>query len=211
AQDGAIDEPLEGPPPEGMRGDPHHPPHDGYLGRYMEHLRLLSPEEFEELDTLRREHPEQFRKVLRDKLKERNAWKSFEDDPELKETLMSLPEDRRQRLLHKFGKLKDNAGPKRGKGESENRKVRQLELEVRDLARTYHEAPDEEKEELKSALRTKLEALFAEREQERQKQIDRMRGKLDELQEAFEKRQSLRNEIIDRRLQDLTEGDTLKW
>jgi hypothetical protein len=124
------------------------------------------------------------------------------------------PEEFRQALHEKLTQEKmrfrsrgDRHGPP-----PMNPEIMRIEKETMDISMTYRQAADAtQKEQLQKDLRQKLEILFDLREKERQEHIRRIETDLANLKKSVDQRQSNRQQIIDRHLQELTEGDGLRW
>ena len=83
---------------------------------------------------------------------------------------------------------------------------------TRKLAAAYKSAATpEEKEKARVELKTGLGKLFDMREQQRAKDIEKFDKHLTELKEKLAKRQANRDQIIEKRLQEITGGDELSW
>jgi uncharacterized membrane protein YccC len=93
-----------------------------------------------------------------------------------------------------------------------NPEIQRLEEEVVQLSRAYRQTSDPaQKEQLRNDLRAKLQTLFALREKGRQDHIQRIEKDLAQLKATLDQRLKNRDQIISRRLQELTDGDGLTW
>jgi len=207
------------PPPEhaGPGG-----PHRGFAGhadegeppltRWMEHLRNRNPEEFDRLSRLRQEDPEAFRRELGDRLQRRRVETRLKAMPKLQEYLMGLPEPERNELLKEIGELA-GGGPRGGMPHvSEDPRARDLLEKTGELSRAYrHTDNAEERAGIKQELSAKVAELFDLQEKQREEMIGKMEQKLGSLKAVLEQRRTNRQEIIDRRIQELTDGDPLAW
>ena len=93
------------------------------------------------------------------------------------------------------------------KGRSE---VMRMEMESRRLAQRARRAEGEERARLEGELEEKLQEIFERKQTLRQERIDRLRDDLDELLDAHNERDQNRGEIIERRLNELL-GKTSKY
>ncbi|MGD8305680.1 MAG: hypothetical protein PVF17_03420 [Ignavibacteria bacterium] len=90
--------------------------------------------------------------------------------------------------------------------------VEQLELQTEAISILFEHAKDSEKNGLIAKLKTKLEKLFVVKEKERALNIQMLEKELAELKEALSLRQQHKNEIINRRLNELTgKDDYFEW
>ena len=90
--------------------------------------------------------------------------------------------------------------------------IAQLEKETMDISIQYRQTTDSnQKEKIREELRQKIETLFDLREKNRQEHIRRIEADLTHLKKSVQERQAHRDEIIERRLQELTDADGLKW
>lgn len=90
--------------------------------------------------------------------------------------------------------------------------VEQLELQTEAISILFEHAKDNEKNNLITKLKTKLEKLFEMKEKERALNIQMLEKELAELKEALSVRQQHKNEIINRRLNELIgKDDYFDW
>ena len=146
------------------------------------------------LDRLKEKHPEEYARLQK-----------------LRET---SPEEFRQALHEKLAQEKMRFRSHDGEHGRPpmNPEVMKLENEMMDISKTYRQTTDAtQKEQIRKDLRQKLEVLFDLREKDRQEHIRRIEADLADLKKSVDQRQSNREQIIDRRLQELTEGDGLRW
>jgi hypothetical protein len=141
-----------------------------------------------------------------------------EKQPEEYERLQKLretnPDEFRQELHEKLMQEKMRFGSRDGRHGRPpmNPEIMKLENEALDLSKTYRQTTDAaQKEQIGKDLRQKLEVLFDLREKDRQELIRRIEADLANLKESVDQRQKNRDQIIDRRLKELTEGDGLRW
>ena len=183
-------DPPEGPPPE-MGGPDMGPPpsHESLQGDQPE-----SPFVDRWLEKMKEKHPEEYARLQ--KLRETN------------------PEEFRQALHEKLMQEKMRFRSRDGEHGRPpmNPEILKSEKEAMDISRTYRQTTDAvQKEQIRKDLRAKLEVLFDLREKDRQDHIRRIEADLADLKKSVDQRQSNREQIIDRRLQELTEGDGLRW
>jgi len=220
------------PPPAGEPPPEQAPPEPGGPGdgpppveQWLQHLQQENPAEFESLRKLREDDPQAFRHALHRRLLEQRLTDAVAAYPKLQEAFQSMPEEERiealRKLIHIAGPPGMRRGPggkgpgfqgMRGGGPGKGSAVRKLEEEAGELARSYQKADDEAaREKIKAELRAKLEQVFDTKEQERLQHIERAEKEMTRLKEMLETRRASRDEIIDRRLKDLTDDNALKW
>lgn len=201
-EDTAPPPPPPGDGPGTGQGDVRreHPP----LQRFMEVLREQNPEEFDRLKKLREEDPEAFRRELHQRLqKERDrrglqAGRAMEQQP---------PEDR-----GRMGHHLQAGGPGPEGMNVRSPETDRLEQKSRELAQAYRVATDEvEKARLQAELKANLAESFDAREKLRHERFAQMENRIKKIRELMEQRQAQREEIINRRLKELTEGEKLAW
>lgn len=201
------------PPPEGMPppDESMHPPPGPHLDRWLARLREKRPEEYEQLIRLREADPAAFRDQLHNRLREERFRDRLKDHPGVYERLKDLPPEERDWLMH--GAPRGPQGPwQQWRERRVSPEIAKLEKETRETGRRYREVQtDEERTKLRADLHAKLEELFDLREAERAKKIEQIEKQLASLRGTLETRKAQREQIIDRRLQELTDGDTLAW
>lgn len=95
--------------------------------------------------------------------------------------------------------------------EREN-KIINLEIETEALALQYKSASENKKERIKSELKTKLNALFDLKEEDRKREVEELEKRLKELNASLETRKKNKDEIVNRRIRELTgENKYLRW
>ncbi len=207
-------EPSEAPPPD--RHEPFPPPLEREpfpppVERWMEHLRDNDPEAFEHFHNLQTENPDAFRKELRERLREKRSAHERHGKQEWRKHFEDMPEHERKERMRtsyreKFQKVTER---KLLRG---NPEIRELEKQTKTLAQSYRKAESqEEKETIRTELSNTLNTLFDLRSEARKASIDKMQKKLTHLQGKMAERESQRDAIIGRRLQDLLDADTLIW
>lgn len=98
--------------------------------------------------------------------------------------------------------------------EAFERRVAMLRKEeaLDELAEALRRSPSEEaKAPLRRELRAKLEELFDLKEAEQRTRVERMERELKTLKERLDKRRQARKGIIERRLREIEEGDSLEF
>ena len=86
-----------------------------------------------------------------------------------------------------------------------------METQVRMLAEKYKRADERQKGKYKTELRAVLDKLFDLREVDRMKEVERLEGRLEELQQSLKNRKENKEKIIDRRIDQLIGNDDLEW
>jgi hypothetical protein len=95
--------------------------------------------------------------------------------------------------------------------EREN-KIFELEVNTEALATQYKSAAKSEKERIKTELKQKLNDLFVQKEEDRKQEVQKLEQELKELKESLDVRLKNKNEIINRRMQELLDEDKyLDW
>jgi len=225
AQQTVEPEIMEAPPPDAGFGPPGHPgPHRDHSPVYewLDRLRKNNPEEYEKMKQMKEEDPEQFHTLLRNRVQRqrfKQALKAYpalrdtydtlsaEDQNHLIDTLYRPPQKRgsRNRTKNRTKKQKRNRNPQR-------KEIKELDKETRQIAQNYHASEDEQERQLmRNELRIKLEKQFTIRNQDRLTHIQELEGKLTALKERMALRKSQEEQIITRRLEELTQDPDLKW
>ncbi len=92
------------------------------------------------------------------------------------------------------------------------RKIFEAEIKAEALAAQYETANQSKKQNLKSQLRDELNKLFIQKEERRKQEVEALQRELVELQKSLQARQRNKNQIIERRLQELLEEEEyLEW
>lgn len=145
-----------------------------------------------------------------DRMKEKNP----EEYARLQKLRETSPDEFRQALHEKLTQEKMRFRSREGKHGRPpmNPEIMKLEKEAMDLSKTYRQTTDAaQREQIGKDLREKLEVLFDLREKDRQEHIRRIESDLADLKKSVDERQKNREQIIGRRLQELTDGDGLRW
>jgi hypothetical protein len=182
------------------------------LDRLLRHMQEQNPEEFAEMQRLRKENPDEFNRRLRarrDTIRRERVMDGLSEMPRLREFMQSLTPEQREEVARRFSEA-THRGAKRMKEMSDPR-VRELELSVSRQARAYREAPAEEQPNLRNEMHNTIAELFDAREAQRAGQVQEAEQRLEQLRHALETRAAKREQIIERRVNELTDGDLLKW
>ncbi|MBI1933637.1 MAG: hypothetical protein HYS24_13990 [Ignavibacteriales bacterium] len=92
------------------------------------------------------------------------------------------------------------------------KKIFELEVKTESLAAKYDAANKAEKEKIKSELKQQLSDLFNQKEEVRKQDVARLEQELKELKQSLQVRMQNKNEIINRRMQELlNEDEYLDW
>lgn len=197
-------------PPPGLEPGPENAPPEA-VDRWLERMKARNTGDFERLHKMREEDPKGFRGVLRQRLTSERVLARLREHPKVYEFLMALPEQERDEVLRKLTPSVPFGGPGR-RPEMMNPEIRELEKQALDVSRACREARDDaEKAAIRDDLRAKLGQLFDLRENERKGHIERIEHELSDLKKTLDDRQAHRDEIIARRLEQLTEGEKLGW
>jgi hypothetical protein len=192
------------------------------VSMWLQRLKKENPEEFERMRYLHQDNPRRFKHMLRMRLQCKYFEHVLAEYPPMLAAYNALPSDVREQFvqqvysppppLHARERRQRQARPEGdapGDGDPETAAVQQ---QVRALALTYRETEDPEVREKKAGeLRRKLEILFDLRNKGRRQRIAHIEERVSELQAKLDQREDRREDIIQRRLEDLTERDVLKW
>ncbi len=92
------------------------------------------------------------------------------------------------------------------------REIFELEVKTEALAAKFEKANKNEKENIKRKLRERLNELFDIKEENRKQEVEELQQELEELKKSLKVRLNNKNEIINRRLQELLHEDKyLEW
>ncbi|MFQ5605634.1 MAG: hypothetical protein ACE5HS_20370 [bacterium] len=90
--------------------------------------------------------------------------------------------------------------------------IQKMEIQSHVMGQQYQEAEESEKAQIKTELKSLLAKLFELRSQDRQEEVKRLEKQLDELKQSLAAREKNKEQIIERRLQQLTgEKSYLEW
>ena len=211
-----LDNEPEDPPPPGspLPPDPVFDDHGaaGPVDRWMEGLEKRDPESFGRFQRLRLQDPAGFRREIAGRLRREHVRAGMAAHPRIREFLMNLPEEERQEIMAALARVLAPRGEGRSRAPPPSPELDALQADVKRLARAFREAKDEPaREAARSELRDKLAVLFDAREQGRALHIRHIESELAALQQMLESRRTNRQENIERRLNDLTGEDALKW
>jgi hypothetical protein len=170
-------------------------------------MQSRDPEEFERLQKMHSENPEAFREALREKVRTGRAATLERRFPQLYEAVMSLPPKDREWAISRL--LEGGPqGPGRDASRFRSPEMEALENKAAELARSYRRATGEdEKARIRRELRAVLAEGFDRREELRTREVQEMQRRMAALAGELENRKAKRDEIIDRRLKELTEGE----
>ncbi|MAT57425.1 MAG: hypothetical protein K8F60_00030 [Melioribacteraceae bacterium] len=91
-------------------------------------------------------------------------------------------------------------------------KIIGLEIETEALSIQYKNASDNQKDKIKSDLKSKLNVLFDLKEEDKKREVESLEKKLKELKTSLEARKKNKDEIVNRRVRELTgESKYLRW
>jgi len=100
----------------------------------------------------------------------------------------------------------------RSKRKERDKKIYELDLRTEVLGVKYTNANSADKAKIKQELKTSLSELFELREQKRQEEVKSLESRLAELKQKLKIRKENKNEIIDRRIQELIgQNKYLEW
>ena len=104
-------------------------------------------------------------------------------------------------------------GPGGPRFSPEMAEIHKLEQQTHQLAEQYRQAKDKEKDELAGKLRTTLSEIFDKKAQAQSQEVKQLEKRLEELQGRIKTRQKNREDIIQKRFEQLTsqEHDALTW
>lgn len=186
------------------------------LDTFMEKIRATDPEEFTRLDTLRTENPKQFHQQLRKRrnhLIGKQFLAKLEEMPRLGEAIHKLTREEKKQVAHGISEFfKHNKIWLKPRGEKYiHTEIKRFERENNNLARTYRQASENEKPAIKNRIRSQLEILYDLQEQERLKQVREAEERIKKLRRLLEEREENRDKVIDRKLLELTDKNPPKW
>lgn len=141
-----------------------------------------------------------------------------EFDPPLAEHLSELKIERPDRYKREIGRLlKEKMRLERLQRKDPERyeqvfKIHSMEAKSKALGRRYREADEAEKAKIKTQLQSLLGELFDLRNLDREEEVSRLEKRLDELRRSLAMREKNKEQIIERRLLQLTgEKSYLEW
>ncbi len=180
-------------------------PHGRAMDRWMEALKARNPQEFERLQKLQAENPQAFREELRERLMEARKRLIGKSGPQPQ----AVPGPQPQAGCGMMGEggtrpaivPRDFPPPVSPEGRAE---WRQAEEQLRALARAWREATDAAIKQQKVAeIRTILAHLFDLRDKEQQAYLKAMEDRLAEVRARWDERRAKREDMIERRLQQI--------
>ena len=108
-----------------------------------------------------------------------------------------------------MGPPRENADPEMFKLEQSDQEFGQRSME---LAAAYRRAATDQRDALRKQLREVIDEHFDVRQKLRELQLKRLEQQLEQLKQAIEKRAKVRNQIVERRISELTgEEDPLDF
>ena len=189
------------------------PPEDGFqpVDVWMNHLKDRDPEAYGHFRQMRQQDPDGFRREMFGRLRRAHIRAGMATHPRLREFLDKLPEAERQEVLAALSRLVEPRGgppPEEATGGD----LRPIQEQVGQLARQLKQSrSDQDREALRAELKAKLGVLFDARDQNRRRHIERMETEMTRLKTMLDARREKRDEIIERRLRELTGEDNLSW
>lgn len=184
-----------------------------FLDRFIRHLADGDEAEYQRLQTLHREDPDQFRKELeerRDQARCDQLRGGLHDFPTVLQAIEALPENEQSAFTKRVGELL--AGPRRTGPEGANRggwpprkdgSNRQDDRELQDLVTRFRQASDADKVLVLKDLRAQLETQFERGEEDRRRMIESVEKRLEELRRMMAERSENRSDIIEDRLREV--------
>ncbi|MBD3385164.1 hypothetical protein GF407_09570 [candidate division KSB1 bacterium] len=133
---------------------------------------------------------------------------------QLQELESSNPEAYKRRILLIFREMKKLQAFEDEEPELYDRKRKMTQLEVKEkrLASEYKNTAEDEKPQILGELRSVLDELFDLRELDRRDQIAKMEQRLEKLRQTLQERAENKQQIIDHRINMLTQNrDELRW
>ena len=177
-----------------------------YLKSLMEHLKQERPAEYERLNKLRADNPEKFREALRSRLQE--LRKRLPDGGALARPEAGTPP--RGDAQAARGKGDRGAKPDaRSRAAAEvphpiSPEAQELQDHLRKLVTSYHAAKtDDERKAVENRIRETLSRSFEQRDRDRAQRIERMEQDLNRLREETNARKQNREDIINRKLDEV--------
>jgi hypothetical protein len=93
-----------------------------------------------------------------------------------------------------------------------NQKIFELEVKTQALAAKYQSAAKTDQQKIRNELKQKLGELFEKKEEDRKQEVENLEQELSELKKSLEVRIKNKNEIINRRMEELLDEDKyLDW
>jgi len=199
---------------------------------FLDHLRKENPSEADRFQQLQQTDPKGFVQAVKQRLDERKLELALQKYPQIMEAVAALPRMEREeavRILVKHGSTRQRPQGKKAfhiqglpgvsdaasKGASDPRPAGDAKRDEAtfELARTYQASRDPaERKRLDKEIQTQLKEIFDTREAYQKKQVAKIEATLKELKIRIKTRQTHRDEIIERRRQELIgAGDSLSW
>jgi hypothetical protein len=209
------------------------------VDRLLEYVKKNHPEEYERLTTLRRENPEAFQQELRRQFEEvsarfreqgpdprrTNAWRRAEagtgprpatpDGAEPRRPAApSAPAEgdgRRPQAAPAADRTERSAPRTAGKQAPFGAAMAEQMERVKGLVDEYHRAKGEARDQIRRRIREQIRQTYELRERDRANRIRQMEEELAHLKKEIEERRSLRDQIIDRKVDELLDEDPTAW
>ncbi len=208
------------------------------VDRLLEYVRRNHPEDYERLSTLRRENPEAFQQELRRRFEEAsnrfreqgpdprrtNAWRRAEGGPGPRPMVPDGLEARRpappahaegdgRKAQPGSAAERTEKAPPRTAGKHApfgSAMAEQMER-VKGLVDEYHRAKGEARDPIRRRIREQIGQAYELRERDRANRIRQMEEELARLKKEIEERRGLREQIIDRKVDELLDEDPTAW
>lgn len=177
----------------------------GGFEAWMTRMKEEHPEEWERIQTLRKEDPQALHKYLRQRLQSERTTRLLKEDERLRKLLADLSEDDRNYVFTRIGTWSGGGSSSRG-GPGHSGERRQGDDGIGRLAEQVRQAGDPATRDMLSReLRKALVVQHAARKQEREAMLQRMQAQLERLQAELEHQQQPgeQEKLIDRHLEAL--------
>lgn len=163
------------------------------INRLLNHIEQQDPEQARELRELRENDPAAFREALHERLNR------------VRERIQAAEPDRLTRDRQRKPEESGREGPRARRPHQEGDvDVRRHDVEIRNLVQQYREATtDEQREELRKALKDEVTTRFDQREDARRIQLEQLKQSVERLRAVLEERAEQREELIDQRVESL--------
>lgn len=163
------------------------------MGERMEKLRqMIPPDKFQKLMEMRRRNPEQFRQQMRQFMEKFRG---------MNQERMVGPDKMQERMPDKDPAMQEII-----------QKQKKMDEQVRKLVHALRKAQGEERTKMVNELRQLLNDQFALRQNMREREIEKMNERLQQMKEKHQKRLQNKDMIVDRYLKNLLgEGDEWEW
>lgn len=187
-----------------------------HIDKWLAMLKERNPEEFEKMQRMRQDNPEEFRRHLHQKLQEvRMRGGSMRERPQVMKVLRDLPAEDREWVMQRLQSGGTGMAVDGRRGFPDFRHVMSPEIEqgerrCRELARTVRDATTEgAKVAAKQELRGQIAIVFDLREKQRAEMVRTIDEKVAKLRQQLEERKNRREQLIDEEVQKSISGDRL--